>query len=403
MAIVLRLDWSVGGGQGPAELVERAVELGRGLDGNVAGRPDSGHTGEEQQVPGADGVGARLPSRRPCSSSNHLRPRHFYPSARVNVGSAGPPRPARARADPVAPRQVLVDHGVNPVGERAILEPTRVSDVQDHLVPAVDGRGRRRQPQPGRPARDQRPGHATTLSPAVVVPPPRSRGAEEPERGSPCGRGGCEHPRVSLLGAGTPNDDARSTPHERGSRSRIHEVQDGAPHWARVELIDIESGEADTLRSALESFGLKVDLTRVGQARHLVDVLRGGPRAPFVVLACHGADGGIVLPELAAHLEVDQPFSRRLRPAELASFSHFDGATVISTGCDTGQRGFADAVLGAGAGAYLAPAGGPYGYAALFALTWVFYELTERRSLDEAVRSLTRHDRQLSTWTLHRR
>lgn len=183
--------------------------------------------------------------------------------------------------------------------------------------------------------------------------------------------------------------------------SRIREVQAGATGWTSVDLIDVESGNGDVLRAALETFGICVRLTRVGQARHLVRAMSERPRAPFVIFACHGEEGGIVLPELAAELERYQPFHRRLCGDDLRSFATFEGADVIATGCDTGHPDLVRAVLGCGANSYLAPDGGPFGYASFFAPVFVFYELTEGRSLAEAVNRLQRHDHELGMWRLH--
>ena len=184
--------------------------------------------------------------------------------------------------------------------------------------------------------------------------------------------------------------------------SRIREVQAGATSWTSVHLVDVEFMHADALRQALETFGVGVTRTSVGQSRHLVEALAGGHPAPFVLLACHGDEGRIVLPELAPEVERYQPFHGGVTPEDLGSFARFEGATVIATGCDTGHPGLVDAVLGAGAGAYLAPTGAPFGYASFFAPVFLFYELTQLRSLDEAVRRLAAHDRELGMWRLYR-
>ena len=59
-------------------------------------------------------------------------------------------------------------------------------------------------------------------------------------------------------------------------------------------------------------------------------------------------------------------------------------------------------MLDAGAAAYVAPVGAPFGYASFFAPVFLFYELTEGRSLDEAVERLRAHDRELGMWRLFR-
>lgn len=86
------------------------------------------------------------------------------------------------------------------------------------------------------------------------------------------------------------------------------------------------------------------------------------------------------------------PLHHRVSPDDLRSFARFDVATVTATGCDSGHPALVRAVLGCGASNYVAPEGGPFGYASFFAPVFLFYELTEQRSLAEAVRRLSGHD-----------
>jgi hypothetical protein len=185
--------------------------------------------------------------------------------------------------------------------------------------------------------------------------------------------------------------------------SRIREVQAGEPAWAEVEVVDVESGEAEAVRAGLEAFGTRVRLTRVGQGRHLTSALGGGTDAEFVVLLCHGDEGSIVLPELAEELQQYQQLHTRVAPDDVRSFARLDGQVVIATGCDTGDPALAEAFLDCGAEAYVAPAGGPFRYASVFAVLFLFYELAGKRSLADAVDRLRAHDDELSMWRLYRR
>jgi hypothetical protein len=187
-------------------------------------------------------------------------------------------------------------------------------------------------------------------------------------------------------------------------RSRIRAVQAGALNWTSVDIIDVDSGGGAAMRATLERFGIGVRLMQVGQARHLVAALRGQADAPFIVLDCHGDDGRIVLPALADELERHQPLHGSVGPQQLRTFVRLrPGTVVISTGCDTGTAQLAACYLDNGASAYVAPAGAPFGYASLFAPLLLFYELTQRRSLRDAVRRLRRHDEELSMWRLFER
>ena len=118
--------------------------------------------------------------------------------------------------------------------------------------------------------------------------------------------------------------------------SRIRDVQAGALAWTSLDLVDVESGHGALTRPILESFGVRVNLFRVGQARHLVAALGGEAAAPYVLLACHGDGGRIVLPELAEELERFQPFRGRCGPDDLRAFARLAGNTVIATGCEMG-------------------------------------------------------------------
>lgn len=140
------------------------------------------------------------------------------------------------------------------------------------------------------------------------------------------------------------------------------------------------------------------DEERVGQARHLVSALGGEATAPYVVVACHGDAGRVLLLELAEEIERFQPVHGSVGPAELRQFARLPGSVVISTGCETGTSELASAVFDAGAVAYVAPTGAPFGYASAFAPLLLFYELAEGRSVER----LQAHDRVLSMRHLFR-
>jgi hypothetical protein len=184
--------------------------------------------------------------------------------------------------------------------------------------------------------------------------------------------------------------------------SRIREVQAGALSWAQVDIIDIGSHESEAVRAGLEQLGVRTRRSVVGQSRHLVAALTEESSADVVLLLCHGDGGDIVLEELADEHERHQPFHGRVTPDDLRGFARLDGRVVIATGCETGDPSLARAFLDCGASAYVAPTGAPFGYASYFAPVFLFYELVEKRSLEEAVARLQRHDGELSMWQLYR-
>lgn len=190
--------------------------------------------------------------------------------------------------------------------------------------------------------------------------------------------------------------------------SRIRDVQAGRLAWARVDLLDVEEGGARALRDALEVFRVQVTYVPVGQPRHLIAALGGpgraaGPVAPYVIIACHGDEGRILIPELAPEIARFQPFNGEMGPAEVRTHVRLPGSVVILTGCDTGDPELVDAFLDAGASACIAPRGAPFGYASVFAPLFLFYELTELRTLEQAVARLRAHDDELSMWHIRTR
>lgn len=120
-----------------------------------------------------------------------------------------------------------------------------------------------------------------------------------------------------------------------------------------------------------------------------------------MVLCCHGIDGAILLPGLGGEIAAAQPFDR-LGPEEVREHFRLAGSTVLSLGCDTGDKELAQAFLDSGAAAYIAPVDAPYGHAGLFAALYLFYELTQGRPLDAGVAKLRAHDGELAMWEFFR-
>jgi hypothetical protein len=191
-----------------------------------------------------------------------------------------------------------------------------------------------------------------------------------------------------------------TSPQPPPGTSRVRAVEAGATSWAEVLLIELDN-QGPTLRSALEQYGLRVNLVRIGQARHLVAALADIGAAEYVLLSCHGHDGDILIPELSAELEAQQPFQRRLTPHLVSRYARLHNALVICTGCGTATDAMAQAMLTSGATGYLAPTGQPYGHAAFFAVTYLFYELTQGRDIHQALARLNQHDAELAMWRLH--
>ncbi|WP_067544319.1 hypothetical protein [Nocardia crassostreae] len=186
--------------------------------------------------------------------------------------------------------------------------------------------------------------------------------------------------------------------------SRIEEIVGGKLAWTEVDLLDIGDSSARPIRNALEEFGIRVNYFPIGQPRHVTAALGGvRPVAPYVIIACHGADGRILLPELGGPVAAEQPFIGRLGPKRVRKHLHLAGSTVISTGCETGKSALAQAFLDAGAAAYFAPAKIPDGHSAFFAVLQLFYELTAGRDLRQAAHRVRAYDDEFDMWELRER
>ncbi|MFF0011971.1 hypothetical protein [Streptomyces sp. NPDC005374] len=186
--------------------------------------------------------------------------------------------------------------------------------------------------------------------------------------------------------------------------SRVREVQAGRLAWTEIDLIDIGGGFAHALRDGLEVFGVHVNHLRVGQPRHLVAALDGSRAiAPYVIVSCHGDEGRILMEDVAEELARFQPFNGAIGPDRVREHFRLPGSVTLVTGCDTGEPALAEAFLDAGASAYIAPRGAPFGYASVFAPLFFFYELTEHRTPVAAVERLRAHDGELAMWQLYQR
>jgi hypothetical protein len=182
--------------------------------------------------------------------------------------------------------------------------------------------------------------------------------------------------------------------------SRIREVQAGATHWTSADLIDCGSGhEASTIRAVLETMGVRVDLIRVGQARHLHRALASAS-APWLILCGHGDDGRLLLPELDPHVERFQPWRHSAGAEELTACLVRRHRSVIATGCGMGNDEMAAAFISAGAEAYLAPTGAPFGYASVMVVASLLYDLVSGRDVRAAAARITAVDDELSMWNL---
>lgn len=183
--------------------------------------------------------------------------------------------------------------------------------------------------------------------------------------------------------------------------SRIRELARGRSCWTTVDILAGDEAEAGAIRSGLELMGVQVRVFPMGLAQHAINVLSGAEgAAEYLLLACHGEEGAIVLPELAPEVAATQQWHTRLPPDALRTIIRLPGRVVVGLGCDMGHADTASAFLAGGCRAYVGPQGGPFRYASALFPMLLFYELTERRSLHEAIDRIRRWDAEMAMWQL---
>jgi hypothetical protein len=131
---------------------------------------------------------------------------------------------------------------------------------------------------------------------------------------------------------------------------------------------------------------MSAQMTYIGNVRQLVEILhQPNTEARYLPLECHGIAEGLALPELAPHLETEQPYHQALTLTNLYEFVQVPGAIVMNTGCLLGAPAFAQAFLRGGARTYIGAESDPLGDAALLYVLRLFYGLhCQQASLLEA-------------------
>jgi hypothetical protein len=151
----------------------------------------------------------------------------------------------------------------------------------------------------------------------------------------------------------------------------------GCPRPTRMpslHIIAISTGnEPHAIRSAAEYWGFSVTATWVGNSSHVVDDLAGGRTADIIVIAGHGDEGRLCLPELDKSIAARYPFDGFISADEFGTFVKLAGGAVISLCCSTGTEAMGRTFLDGGASAYIGPEDYPAGNDALkFVLDFLF-------------------------------
>jgi hypothetical protein len=116
--------------------------------------------------------------------------------------------------------------------------------------------------------------------------------------------------------------------------SRIRELARGKSYWTTVDVLAGDPDEAAAIRGALELMGVHVQVFPLGLAQHAVNVLSGTVGSgEYLLLACHGDEGAIVLPELAPEVAATQRWHTRLTADALRETVRSTNSRSVRSAC----------------------------------------------------------------------
>lgn len=172
-----------------------------------------------------------------------------------------------------------------------------------------------------------------------------------------------------------------------------------------VDIVAVgESQEALLLRASLESLGAVVHLSLPGTPSDFLKVLARGTRgSPYLIVSCHGDEGGIVFGEYAQSIDTSTLTNGLMPPERIAREADLPGCVVLNTGCFGGEKPMAAAFMRGGLNAYLgAQSPGPHGSAVpVFAMLFFYEVLQHRRSVWDSWRRAASYDAETSRFVLY--
>lgn len=156
----------------------------------------------------------------------------------------------------------------------------------------------------------------------------------------------------------------------------------------RVTLVCIgDTGEAQLLRALLEHLDYAVCLDLPGKPSDFFTAFSFyGQSADMVILCAHGDEQGIIFPEMAEGVDSLTLPGNRFSADLIGGMLKLPEIPIVSTACGSGTARFAQAFFAAGASAYIAPEGDPYGADTPLFLHRLFHQLrTGSAQLEDAV------------------
>jgi hypothetical protein len=152
-----------------------------------------------------------------------------------------------------------------------------------------------------------------------------------------------------------------------------------------LHIVAIGTGEAHALRAAAEYWRAFVTVTWVGNSGQIVEYFSKCPAHDLIIIAGHGDERGLLLPELAEEIRSQYPYNKVIRAEDFACFLHLAGNTVINTSCMGGMQQLAEVFLSHGAAYYIGPTAYPEGSASLmYSLDFLYNYILDGQHVEAA-------------------
>lgn len=161
-----------------------------------------------------------------------------------------------------------------------------------------------------------------------------------------------------------------------------------------ISLICLEERstlESVALRGALEYLGYVVSTHWIGSKESFLKLLSGEvPLDNTIIISGHGYKKGFLLSD-----------EKIIKPEEFKDQIKWEDNDVVSLGCCTGTKEFADAFMKGGIKTYIAPNDYPDGNATLTFAIYLFFLLKKGDSVSAALEKARQLDKELDSFKLY--
>lgn len=162
----------------------------------------------------------------------------------------------------------------------------------------------------------------------------------------------------------------------------------------KIHIFAIETGlQSHAIRLAAEYWGADVTVTWVGNSRQIVDYFSAPPAHELLIIAGHGDERGLLLPELGQEIQHLYPYNGVITPQDFRHFLRAPLPIVLNLACHGGAPALAEAFLEHGAPAYIGATTYPNADATLmYALEFLYTYVQNGKHLGMAHQQAAAHD-----------